>query len=282
VFYVDDEIDEEKTRWECSLMSTAEASRRLTRGEEESLSRYYVAHQRYQAMRELLRYEDSKLIAWLAPAGKRVLELGCGSLPLLLAAPEREFFYIGTDVSESGVRLAKRLAPRGEFVVSDAKAPGLSPGQFDLVVMKNLLHHLERPEDCLRAVQPLLTQGGSVLVLEPNSQCVAANLVKGLLKRAGHSVEESPYGQLKVGRLRQAFVATGFEVAQVHHSGLVAFPLSGDYVSLKVLPMWVRLWRAIIAVDRLLSIPLLSLGWLAPWLGFKVVFHLRRRNHGCH
>ena len=37
--------------------------------------------------------------------------------------------------------------------------------------------------------------------------------------------------------------------------------------------------RLIIAVDRLLSIPLLGLGWLAPRLGFKVIFHLRPRDH---
>jgi 2-polyprenyl-3-methyl-5-hydroxy-6-metoxy-1,4-benzoquinol methylase len=260
-------------------MSTAEVSRRPTRGEEESLSRYYAAHQRYQAMRELLRYEDSKLLAWIAPTGKRVLELGCGSLPLLLAVPEPDFSYVGTDLSENGVRLAKKLVPKGEFLLSDAKAPGLSPGQFDVVVMKNLLHHVDRPADCLRAVKPLLAPGGSVLVVEPNSRCVAANLLKGLLGLAGRPLEESPYGQLKVGRLREAFLATGFEIERVYHSGLLAFPLSGDYGSLKVMPMWVSLWRVIIAVDRLLSIPLLGLGWLAPRLGFKVIFHLRPRDH---
>jgi SAM-dependent methyltransferase len=230
-------------------------------------------------MRELLRYEDSKLIAWLSPAGKRMLELGCGSLPLLLAVPEPNFSYVGTDLSENGVRLAKRLAPHGRFLLSDVSAPGLSPGQFDIVVMKNLLHHLERPADCLRAVKPLLAPGGSVLVLEPNSRCLAASLLKGLLGLAGRPLEESPYGQLTVERLREAFTAVGFEVTRVQHSGVLAFPLSGDYGSLKILPMEVRLWRAIIALDRLLSMALLGPGWLGPWLGFKVIFHIRPRSY---
>ena len=229
-------------------------------------------------MRELLRYEDSKLIAGLSPSGKRMLELGCGSLPLLLAISGRDFSYIGTDLSENGVRLAKRLAPRGRFLLSDASAPGLSPGQFDIVVMKNLLHHVEHPADCLRAVKPLLAPGGSVVVLEPNSRCLAANLLKrvGL---AGRALEESPYGQLNVERLREACTAVGFEVTRVHHSGVLAFPLSGDYGRLKFLPMGLRLWRAIIAFDRLLSMALLGPGRLGPWLGFKVIFYIRPRSY---
>jgi 2-polyprenyl-3-methyl-5-hydroxy-6-metoxy-1,4-benzoquinol methylase len=254
-----------------------EPFRPLTRGEAQSLSRYYLAYQRYEAMRELLRYEDSKLIGELSPSGKRMLELGCGSLPLLLAISERDLSYIGTDLSENGVRLAKRLAPHGRFLVSDAGAPGLSSGQFDIVVMKNLLHHVERPADCLRAVKPLLAPGGEVVVLEPNSRCLAATLLKkvGFARRM---LENSPYGQLNVERLRGAFTAAGFEVTRVRHSGVLAFPLSGDYGGLKVLPMGRRLWRAIIACDRLLSMALLGPGRLAPWLGFKVIFHMRSRS----
>ena len=248
----------------------------LPRAEAQSLPRYYVAYERYEAMRELLRYEDSKLIAELSLSRKRMLELGCGSLPLLLAISDRDLSYVGTDLSETGVRLAKQLAPHGRFVVSDASAPGLSGGQFDIVVMKNLLHHLERPADCLRAVKPLLAPGGEVLVLEPNSKCLASTLLKKL-GFARRLLEDSPYGQLNMERLRGAFTASGFEITRVRHSGVLAFPLSGDYGGLKVLPMERRLWRAIIACDRLLSM-LLGAGRLGSWLGFKVIFHMRPRS----
>src|SRR5258706_15520931 len=131
-------------------------------------------------MRMLHRYEDSKLTTALPLSGKRVLELGCGSLPILLATQEAAFTYVGTDLSENGVRLAKGLAPRGHFLVCDATAPPLFSKHFDIIVMKNLLHHIERPESCLRAVQHLLAPGGVVVVMEPNSTCVVANVAKVL------------------------------------------------------------------------------------------------------
>lgn len=256
-------------------MAITGATRKLTDREEASLSRYYVAHEHYEAMRLLLRYEDLRLVSGIAFSGKRVLELGCGSLPLLIAFPNPDFAYVGTDFSESGLRLARRLAPRGYYLVCDAMLPALSAGQFDVVIMKNLLHHLERPVDCLRAVRELLAPGGTLLVLEPNSRCIPANILKAMLRLLGRPLEESPYGQLKVGQLATAFCQAGFGLDTVHHSGLLAFPASGDYGSLRVLPMWVGLWRGIIALDRTLSRVLLSPSWLAPLLGFKVVFRLR-------
>lgn len=259
-------------------MTTEQVPHKLTTGEEESLARYYDAHKRYEAMRLLLRYEDSKLIMGLALSQRRMLELGCGSLPVLLAVSEPDFTYVGTDLSESGLHLAKRLIPGGQFLVCDATAPGLLPGLFGVIVMKNLLHHLERPEDCLHAVRKLLAPGGTVVVLEPNSTCAAANIAKALLRLVGRELEDSPYGQLKVVQLREVFRATSFEVTEVRHSALLAFPLSGDYGRLKLLPVSVSLWRAIIAVDRVLSDLLLKRHWLARWLGFKIIFHLKPKQ----
>jgi ubiquinone/menaquinone biosynthesis C-methylase UbiE len=230
-------------------------------------------------MRMLLRYEDSKLMRDLSLSGKRVLELGCGSLPILLAIPEGTFTYVGTDLSENGVRLAKGLVPRGHFVVCDATAPPLSPRQFDIIVMKNLLHHIERPEACLQAVQRLLAPGGIVVAMEPNSTCILANVAKVLLNLVGRKLEESPYGQLKLRRLREAFFATDFEVVEERHSGLLAFPLSGDHGSLRLMPMSVSLWRAIIALDRRLSGLLVATNSrVAPWLSFKVTFYLKAKQ----
>jgi hypothetical protein len=68
----------------------------------------------------------------------------------------------------------------------------------------------------------------------------------------------------------------------VDHSGLLAFLLSGDYGSLQLIPMLVSLWRAIIALDRVLSGVPLSLSWLASLLGFKVIFHLKPKQCASH
>jgi len=103
----------------------------------------------------------------------RVLELGCGE-GLLAAALARvaseagaEIAYTGSDISASALDLARRAAP-GEFVVGDASdvAAGLQLGGFDLVVVKNLLHHLSNPAEFLRRASALLAPGGRLVAAE--------------------------------------------------------------------------------------------------------------------
>jgi 2-polyprenyl-3-methyl-5-hydroxy-6-metoxy-1,4-benzoquinol methylase len=255
-------------------------TRDVTTGEEDALRSYHAAHARYESMRLLLRYEDRNLMDPLRLAGKRVLELGCGSLPLVLAADGARFRYVGTDLSGVGLRLAKELAPRSGFLVCDAMTPGLAPRSFDVVMMKNLLHHLERPEKCLAAVRELLAPGGTVVVLEPNSTCLAGSIARGLLRLLDRELEESPYGQLTVRELRNVFRVAGFEEREVRHTGLLAYPVSGDFGAMKLIPMALPIWKLLIGTDRLLSRLLMGPRWLSSLLGFKVIFHLVPRTEG--
>jgi SAM-dependent methyltransferase len=108
----------------------------------------------------------------------RVFEPGCGE-GLLASALERvaaqrgiDLSYIGADLSPAALDLA-RSAVSGDLRVGDAAevAAGLPEGSQDVVVAKNLLHHLPDPAGFLREVSRVLAPGGTVIAFEPRLGC---------------------------------------------------------------------------------------------------------------
>jgi SAM-dependent methyltransferase len=81
---------------------------------------------------------------------RRVLEIGCGSGQLaafLLDQGVEE--YLGLDFSPAAIGIAKKMAPRGRFLVADARSPigGILENVPDLIVCTEVLEHV--PEDLL-------------------------------------------------------------------------------------------------------------------------------------
>ena len=104
-----------------------------------------------------------------AAGPRRVLEVGCG--PGDLAA--RLFWadggplvdYTGVDLSPAEVAAARERCPSGRFQVASAYDLPFPDQGFDLVVVCEVLEHLDRPADCLREVWRVC--GGHVLVSVP-------------------------------------------------------------------------------------------------------------------
>ena len=91
-------------------------------------------------------YTDIVCILRDVVSGRRLLEVGCGTGDFLSFAAERNFKAVGT---EPALEIAQRAGSRGltvhpltleKFV---AQSP---PGQFDIVVMLNVLEHVPDPE----------------------------------------------------------------------------------------------------------------------------------------
>lgn len=108
----------------------------------------------------------------LAPGGGRVLDVGCGTGFLLERLAERPFEGVGIDLSPESVALAQaRLtelgaADRLRAEVGSAYDP--PEGPFDLIALTDVLEHLERPRDTLRALREQLAPGGLIVVSTPN------------------------------------------------------------------------------------------------------------------
>ena len=186
---------------------------------------FYDAHfaKRADAVREQLAhplfrsFNDRVAELVLAETGTdrvRVYEPGCGeglvASALARVAEQRglELAYTGADLSGAALDLAARSVPGADLRVGDAAevTAGLDPGSQDLVVAKNLLHHLPDPAAFLRSAARALAAGGRVVAFEPRLACPQFLLFNVLAARRERHYFE---GQR---RNQAAFDAAGYRV----------------------------------------------------------------------
>lgn len=94
----------------------------------------------------------------------RVLDVGCGTGILRRYLDDVPFTeYVGVDLSPAAVATAEaRGFPRSRFVVGDAAEIEL--GQFDVVVLNEVLYYVPEPRAFLESMRRRLTSSGIVLV----------------------------------------------------------------------------------------------------------------------
>ena len=109
----------------------------------------------------------------------RIYETGCGEGFLASAlhrkAGERnlKLFYTAADLSGAALDLARPNLGDVELLVGDATevTAGLPSDSQDLVIVKNLLHHLEDPAGLLREAARVAGPEGKVAVIEARLGC---------------------------------------------------------------------------------------------------------------
>lgn len=107
--------------------------------------------------------------------GKDILEYGCGSGQVGVFLALSGASVRGFDISEEGVRLANRRArvngvsSRARFEAMRAEALTYADEQFDFVVGRWILHHLEKEAlpVCGKELWRILKKGGKALFVEP-------------------------------------------------------------------------------------------------------------------
>jgi SAM-dependent methyltransferase len=110
------------------------------------------------------------LLAHLPSAPAAVADLGCGtgSLSVLLAA--EGYSVTGLDYAPAMIRTARAKARAAgvsaRFVLSDAAAPTLPPGSFDVVLARHVLWALPDAGAALAAWLRLLLPGGTLVLVE--------------------------------------------------------------------------------------------------------------------
>lgn len=120
---------------------------------------------------------------------RRVLDVGCG--PGTNAARFAGLDYVGIDVNEEYLALARSRYP-GRFVQADLGSADLSGlGEFDAILVNSFLHHLpdDSVERILRQCAKLLSPTGRVHILElvlpdpPSLATIMARLDRGRYAR---------------------------------------------------------------------------------------------------
>jgi 2-polyprenyl-3-methyl-5-hydroxy-6-metoxy-1,4-benzoquinol methylase len=136
----------------------------------ESFDRGYQISTRFI---ERLKVWSTAIEAYL-PGGGTVLDAGCGTGVLSLAASARAESVIGFDGSEEMVSIARGKIPppnAGKIafeVATLSEMERFGPGSFDLVLSSSVLEYVDDLDTNLRAHAAMLKEGGTLLVSMPN------------------------------------------------------------------------------------------------------------------
>lgn len=173
-----------------------------------------------------LQAKEQGLAALIAekmpPSGKRLLEVGCGEgnnfVYLREKLPGVEF--TGADFSFEKVRFMKVFAGGGAGVCADAAGLPFKKQLFDVVLFRDLLHHVNwGREQVLSEAFRVLRPGGAVIVLESNGKAFL-NRVFQIFFPAERGMKDSTREKLMAlgknfGETEMEFVEASFLVRAV-------------------------------------------------------------------
>jgi SAM-dependent methyltransferase len=107
----------------------------------------------------------------IEPAGKDVLDIGCGGGALVRELEDRGARMVGVEISDQqlAAALARDRGSGARYLVGRAQALPLGDGSVDVAVFMRALHHVP-PADLMRALgeaRRVLRRDGAVYVAEP-------------------------------------------------------------------------------------------------------------------
>ena len=121
--------------------------------------------------------------------GGRLLDIGCGFGAMMKVAEDRgKWQAFGIDPSPAVVEFAREALGVNAQCKSVFEMD-FPPSSFDAVSMDNVLEHIDRPVECMRAVSRVLRPGGVVFIDVPNIRGLSSRLWRFYLKvfpREGH------------------------------------------------------------------------------------------------
>src|SRR3989344_613295 len=97
-------------------------------------------------------YIEKKLIPFLVPQGKIVLEVGCGTGDLIVNLKPSVGY--GTDISPEVIKLAiqKHNQPEIKFIIAENNNINIDE-KFDYIVLSDVIGYVEDVEDLLRQLE---------------------------------------------------------------------------------------------------------------------------------
>lgn len=128
------------------------------------------------------------LLDWANRAGlqpRTILDIGCGTGRLLLAARERwpGSRLLGVDPAEGMIEQARKQVPEAEYTVGQAEALPAADGSVDLVLSTTSFGHWADQAAGLREVARVLRPGGTCLIAEHAPPNFAIKLLLLILNR---------------------------------------------------------------------------------------------------
>ncbi|HVG18240.1 MAG TPA: class I SAM-dependent methyltransferase [Blastocatellia bacterium] len=133
----------------------------------------FGTRQYFDAIEEY-RYRDyapwmREVIGFDRYAGKRVLEVGCGTGTDLLEFARGGAHVTGVDLTPRSIEIARRrfevYGYEGEFAIGDAEDLGFPDESFDAVYSFGVLHHTPDTKRAIGEAHRVLRRGGRAIVM---------------------------------------------------------------------------------------------------------------------
>jgi len=105
--------------------------------------------------------------------GDRILEVGCGEGTNLFHLKKYFNDITGLDILEEGLQLASEKLPQVKFLNCGAKKLPFNDEVFDIVFIRDVLHHLAGYNEkimALKEMRRVCREGGRILIIEPNGR----------------------------------------------------------------------------------------------------------------
>lgn len=174
-----------------------------------------------------------------APAGGRVLDIGCGNGSLAGHLHSLGYAVTGLEPSEEGITIARREYPGCDFHPLGANPESVKRLQappFDVVVSTEVIEHLYDPSELLAAAYAALKPGGRIVVSTPYHGWLKNTLIAVTNKYDGHVNPLYVGGHIKFfseQTLGQLFAQAGFASVELRGAGRLP-----------------RLWKSMIMTAR--------------------------------
>lgn len=178
--------------------------------------------------------------------GRTILDIGCGYGTLVdqIKREMREAEVLGIDIDPEAIKIAKELYGLDVKPVSAHKM-GLPDGSFDTVILREAIHHFNESgslKNILSGIRRVCKK--ELIIFDPNPTW----LIKFARKVIGHKDPEAP-PDVVVRVLEE----NGFQVNSVQMRDAIAFPLSGGFVGIELIPnvSWIK--KIVLNVDSMLN-----------------------------
>jgi SAM-dependent methyltransferase len=107
----------------------------------------------------------------------KILEIGSGLGYLTYSLIKDGYHAVGLDISETAVKQAKETF--GDYYVcADLFDFSIrSPESFDIVILTEVIEHVDKPLDFIQAIMTLLKPGGYAIITTPNKSFYPKNVI---------------------------------------------------------------------------------------------------------
>lgn len=113
---------------------------------------------------------------YLAKAGMTVLDFGCGSGASLLELKAMGVDAFGVEADPNVQQVKDKL--QLQIHIGSIDSAGYVPGQFDMIILNQVIEHIPDPSAVLEKLRPLLKPSGTLILSLPNADSLYARIFK--------------------------------------------------------------------------------------------------------